>query len=77
MLAEVHDRMPLVLPHSAWGRWLDPAVDDPADLLAPWDEASGEQLELRQVPTLVNKVANSGPDLIAPAEPEAEPQRLF
>ncbi|MEO9137602.1 MAG: SOS response-associated peptidase [Jatrophihabitans sp.] len=77
VLAEIHDRMPLVLPRGAWDRWLDPAVDDPADLLAPWDEASGEQLELRQVPTLVNKVDHNGPDLIAPAEPEAEPQRLF
>ncbi len=48
-LAEVHDRMPLVLPPSAWSRWLDPAVADPAELLAAWDEAEGEHLELRPV----------------------------
>jgi putative SOS response-associated peptidase YedK len=77
VLSEIHDRMPLVLPRSAWERWLDPAVDDPADLLQAWDEAQGEHLELRPVPTLVNKVDNNGPELIEPAEPEPEPQRLF
>ena len=50
-LAEIHDRMPLVLPRTAWARWLDPTVADPSDLLAPWDEAAGEHLELRPVAT--------------------------
>jgi putative SOS response-associated peptidase YedK len=76
-LLEIHDRMPLVLPQTAWSRWLDPAVDDPADLLVPWDEASGEHLELRPVATSVNSVDNNGPDLINFVEPEPEPQRLF
>jgi putative SOS response-associated peptidase YedK len=76
-LAEVHDRMPLVLPRTSWQRWLDPAVDDPADLLTPWDEASGEHLELRPVTPLVNKVDNNGPELLLRAEPQPEEQRLF
>jgi putative SOS response-associated peptidase YedK len=76
-LAEIHDRMPLVLPRTSWQRWLDPQVDDPADLLRSWDEASGEHLELRPVPTLVNKVDNNGPELIERAEPQPEEQRLF
>jgi putative SOS response-associated peptidase YedK len=76
-LAEIHDRMPLVLPRGAWPRWLDPSVDDPADLLSPWDEASGEHLELRPVAPLVNKVDNNGPELVARAEPQPEEQRLF
>lgn len=76
-LSDIHDRMPLVLPRVSWARWLDPAVADPSDLLAPWDEAAGEQLELRPVPTLVNKVDNNGPELIATAEPEPDAQRLF
>jgi putative SOS response-associated peptidase YedK len=77
VLADVHDRMPLVLPRDAWPRWLDPSVADPADLLTSWDEAGAEHLELRPVATLVNKVDNNGPELIARAEPEPEPQRLF
>jgi putative SOS response-associated peptidase YedK len=76
-LAEVHDRMPLVLPRTAWTRWLDPAVGDPADLLTAWDEASGEHLELRPVAPLVNKVDNNGPELVRRAEPQPEEQRLF
>jgi putative SOS response-associated peptidase YedK len=76
-LAEVHDRMPLLLPRDAWSRWLDPSVTDPADLLTPWDEATGEHLELRPVAPLVNKVDNNGPELLERAEPQPEEQRLF
>jgi putative SOS response-associated peptidase YedK len=76
-LAEIHDRMPLVLPRKGWTRWLDPAVDDPADLLRAWDEAAGEHLELRPVSPQVNKVDNNGPELVVPIKPEPETQRLF
>ena len=77
LLHEIHDRMPLVLPRAAWSHWLDPAVADPADLLASWDEAGGEHLELRPVRPLVNKVANNGPELVERAEPQPEEQALF
>jgi putative SOS response-associated peptidase YedK len=77
VLAEVHNRMPLVLPRTAWQHWLDPDVTDPVDLLAPWDEAGGEHLELRPVGTLVNKVDNNGPELVKRVEPAADEQRLF
>ncbi|MDP9116481.1 MAG: SOS response-associated peptidase [Actinomycetota bacterium] len=80
-LAEIHDRMPLVLPRGAWARWLDPRVDDPAELLVPWDEARGERLDLRPVSSAVNKVENNGPALIAEIDPEEDidsaSQRLF
>jgi putative SOS response-associated peptidase YedK len=77
VLTEIHDRMPLVLPHDAWARWLDPQVHDPSDLLAGWDEARGEHLELRPVATTVNSVDNNGAELIAAVEPIAEAQTLF
>ncbi len=76
-LAEIHDRMPLVLPRSGWARWLDPQVSDPAELLAGWDEAAGEQLELRPVSSVVNSVDNNGAELIEFAEPMPEAQTLF
>lgn len=76
-LADIHPRMPLVLPRDAWQRWLDPSVDDPADLLQPWDEAAGEHLDLRPVSRAVNRVDNNGPELLAADEPEPEEQRLF
>jgi putative SOS response-associated peptidase YedK len=76
-LTDVYDRMPLLLPTTSWARWLDPSVPDPADLLVPWDEASGERLELRPVSTAVNKVDNNGPELVVAAEPLPEAQQLF
>lgn len=76
-LAEIHDRMPLVLPRGSWTTWLDPAVRDASDLLASWDEAGGERLELRPVSSRVNKVDNDGPELLDRVEPEPEAQRLF
>jgi putative SOS response-associated peptidase YedK len=76
-LAEIHDRMPLVLPRPAWQRWLDPAVTDPSDLLKSWDEADGEHLELRPVATTVNSVDNNGPELIEPVEAPVQAPTLF
>lgn len=76
-LHEIHDRMPLVLARDAWPRWLDPAEKNPSDLLAPWDEARGEHLELRPVSTRVNKVDHNGADLVERAEPAVEEQTLF
>jgi putative SOS response-associated peptidase YedK len=76
-LAEIHDRMPLVLAREHWTRWLDPEVSDPADLLSSWDEARAEHLELRPIGPAVGDHRNNGPDLIAYAEPEPEPQALF
>jgi len=37
-MADVHDRMPVILERESWGRWLDPYESDPQrleDLLAP------------------------------------------
>ena len=74
-LAEVHERMPLVLPPDTWSRWLDPAERDPADLLDP--HGGPAHLEIRPVRPLVNKVDNNGPELLARAEPGPTEQRLF
>lgn len=81
-LAEIHDRMPLVLARDTWARWLDPAEKEPVDLLQPWDEAHGELLELRPVSDRVNKVDHDDPALVEPAAaatptPEAEDATLF
>lgn len=81
-LAQVHDRMPLVLPPDAWGTWLDPdrdAGDDAvAALLAPPPEELIARFELRPVSPLVNSVRNNGPELLAPLPPEevTEPLQL-
>jgi len=77
-LAQVHDRMPLVLPPHAWDTWLNPDLEDVAALLVPPAEELVARLELRPVPPLVNDVRNNGPELLAPiaAEDVAEPLQL-
>jgi putative SOS response-associated peptidase YedK len=81
-LAQVHDRMPLVLPRAAWDAWLDPdrdAVDDGvAGLLVPPSAELVAALEIRPVGVEVNNVRNNGPELLAPmaAEDVAEPLQL-
>jgi putative SOS response-associated peptidase YedK len=65
--AEIHDRMPLVLPRSAWGRWLDPDVSDVAELLAD----PVVELEAWPVSAQVNSVRNNGPELIEPVRPDS------
>jgi putative SOS response-associated peptidase YedK len=81
-LAQVHDRMPLVLAPSAWDTWLDPDTDASADavaaLLAPPAPELVSRLALRPVSPRVNNVRNNGPELIEPLPPEdvAEPLQL-
>ena len=81
-LAQIHDRMPLVLPPSAWEAWLDPdrGPDDDAvaDLLAPPSLELVSRMELRPVSPRVNNVRNNRPELVEPLPPEqvAEPLQL-
>lgn len=78
-LAQVHDRMPLVLPSSAWDAWLNPDVrgDDAAvaALLQPPAAELIGALELRPVSALVNSVRNNGPELLLPDD-DAAPLQL-
>ncbi|MGH3823519.1 MAG: SOS response-associated peptidase [Pseudonocardiaceae bacterium] len=69
-LAEIHDRMPLILPPQAWQAWLDPDSADTSDLLAPPAAALVDALELRPVSTAVNNVRRGGPELVERVEPE-------
>ncbi len=79
-LAQVHDRMPLVLPPSAWEAWLDPDAgsDSVTDLIVPPSADLVATMELRPVSALVNSVRNNGPELLAPmaAEDVVEPLQL-
>lgn len=81
-LAEVHDRMPLVLAPEAWAAWLDPDADATAGavaaLLAPPPAEVVARMQLRPVSPLVNDVRNNGPELLAARHPAevAEPRQL-
>ncbi|HEX6500892.1 MAG TPA: SOS response-associated peptidase [Micromonosporaceae bacterium] len=77
-LAEVHDRMPLVLPPQRWRVWLDGSVP-PEDLLAPPPPEFLDGIEIRPVGPAVGDVRNDGPDLVRPipAVTEAVELTLF
>lgn len=76
-LAEIHDRMPLVLDRRSWQRWLDPSATGPTGLLEPRDEVSAETLELRPVSQLVNSVDNNSPELLDPVDRPPVALELF
>lgn len=76
-LAEVHDRMPLVLPPAAWQRWLDPDRDDVAELLVPPAGEIVAGLELRPVSGEVNNVRHNGPMLLERVELDPVPATLL
>lgn len=67
VLAEIHDRMPLLLPTEDWTTWLDPDRTDVADLLVPPPQSLVDTLELRPVSDAVNSVRNNGPKLVEEA----------
>jgi putative SOS response-associated peptidase YedK len=68
-MVPIHDRMPVILPASAWSTWLDPTNEDIAQLGGMLVPAPNELLTLHPVSTEVNKVANRGPQLIEPVDP--------
>jgi putative SOS response-associated peptidase YedK len=69
-MAEVHDRMPVILPRSAWDAWLDPTNDDLETLGKLLVPAPAGLISLRPVSTQVNNVRNKGPELVDPAAPD-------
>lgn len=66
LMTPIHDRMPVVLAPKAWSRWLDPSLEDIAELQGLLVPAPDEGLEAYPVETLVNNVRNNGPELIVP-----------
>jgi putative SOS response-associated peptidase YedK len=73
LMAPVHDRMPAILPPSAWQDWLDPANDDLVALGGLLVPAPEGLLTLHPVSTDVNSVRNKGAHLVDPVDPDAPP----
>ena len=68
-MSPIHDRMPVILPQSAWEAWLDPNNNDIESLSKLLIPAPDTLLQVRAVSTDVNNVRNKGPHLIDPAWP--------
>jgi putative SOS response-associated peptidase YedK len=63
-LADLHDRMPVIVDEDAWDRWLDPAPADPGELLGLLVPSETVDLEVYPVVRAVNDVRRDGPELI-------------
>jgi putative SOS response-associated peptidase YedK len=58
LMAPIHDRMPVIVPRSAYDLWLDPAVKDPQRLQALLVPFPAGEMDAYPVSTLVNRPAN-------------------
>lgn len=66
MMADIHDRMPVILPEDRWHDWLF-AGERPADAWRGFfDPFPADELEAYEVSTRVNRVANDDPALLEP-----------
>lgn len=73
-IAEIHDRMPIVLPPAAWDTWLDREMRDPEILETFLVPAPPELMEFHPVSTEVNNPRSRGDHLIATVTvPSVEP----
>ncbi|MDT3396356.1 SOS response-associated peptidase [Streptomyces sp. B1866] len=75
-LADIHPRMPLVLPPDRWAAWLDPARTDPEALLPLLQPPRPGLLRAYPVTAAVSDVRNNGPELVAEL-PAPEAGTLF
>ncbi len=73
-MAPIHDRMPVVLPPTAWDDWLDPDNADLESLGRLLVPAPPQILTLRPVSTDVGNVRNRGSHLTDAIELEASDQ---
>jgi putative SOS response-associated peptidase YedK len=64
-MAELHDRMPVILEPGDWPAWLGETEDDPASLLHP---ARHGTLRTWPVDRRVGSPRNNGAELIKPIE---------
>ena len=68
--APIHDRMPVIVPASAWETWLTTPpdrLDEVSALLRPWP---AERMRQREVNAKVNDARYDGPDvLLGPDDP--------
>ena len=66
--ADVHDRMPVILPQPAHSTWLDPEQTDAGKVLGIAREVAVTQVEFYAVNQRVNNAKNQGAELVEPLQ---------
>ena len=62
----IHNRMPVILDRADYDQWLDPARQDPQDLLPLLQPFPADRMQAIAVSTLVNSPRNESPQCIVP-----------
>ncbi len=68
LVADIHERMPLILAREHYARWLGEEAD-PCDLMRPFP---AELMRMWPISTRVNKPENDDPSIIEPIEPATD-----
>ena len=68
--APIHNRLPLVIPHKDFDRWLDCKTQEPRDVVDIMQPAPDNYFEAIPVSDAVNKVANGDASIQQRVEPE-------
>jgi putative SOS response-associated peptidase YedK len=66
-ISYIHDRMPVIVPTSAYAEWLDPRNHDVGRLDRLLTAESAGEMVAHRVSRLVSNARNQGPQLIEPA----------
>ena len=64
--AEIHNRMPVILPPDLYEAWLEPDNDDREELLSMLTPYPAEEMEAYPVSKRVNRPANDEPGVLEP-----------
>jgi putative SOS response-associated peptidase YedK len=67
LMTPIHNRMPVILQHEAYSRWLDPTPLSPVDLNSLLIPYPTDEMIAYPVSTLVNSPANDLPEVLVPA----------
>lgn len=77
VVADIHDRMPVVMDKRDEDMWIDKEEKDIEKLLSLLTPYKGDDMEAYPVSKAVNKASNDNPDLIKPLHFENPQEALF
>lgn len=68
LVANLHDRMPVILHHTEFDHWLDRSINNPEKLQRLYQPYPAELLQEWKVSTVVNNATHDVPETIKPAQ---------
>jgi putative SOS response-associated peptidase YedK len=77
LLADVHNRMPVILPRDVYDAWLDPRIQDETVAIGMLRPFRANRMRRFPVSALVNRAANDGPECSAAVDLPATTGSLF